>query len=163
MTRPTIHEYYTAMLPLVASRGTCPRRKVGAILTDDRGRLVSAGYNGPPAGMAHCTLVPCPGAQGQSGDNTRCEAIHAEANAILFASYSRIAPTTLYCSCTPCFNCAKLIATSGIRVVIALEPYLGDMSGCAFLEKANVMVYVWDAKANQHIYWKTWLGEASEG
>src|SRR6185437_7893780 len=57
--RPDLDEYYLAMLPLVASRGTCPRRQVACVLADERGRLVATGYNGNPSGAAHCSLAPC--------------------------------------------------------------------------------------------------------
>ena len=65
--RPDLDEYYLAMLPLVASRGTCPRRQVACVLADERGRLVATGYNGNPSGAAHCDLVPCPGSPATGG------------------------------------------------------------------------------------------------
>jgi dCMP deaminase len=139
MARPSLDEYYLAMLPLVASRGTCPRRQVAAILVDDKGRLVSTGYNGPPAGMPHCTEHPCPGA----GDGPRedCEAVHAESNAILQAQASRRTPHTLYCSTTPCFNCAKLLVSAGISRVVAESRYRHDDRGASLLARAQVLLY----------------------
>lgn len=148
--RPTLDEYYLAMLALVASRGTCPRRQVAAILVDSHGQLISTGYNGNAAGRAHCIEVPCAGAT--SEDRSKCEAIHAEANAILQAAGNQRAPHTLYCSTTPCFNCANLLASIGIKKVIAATLYKYDTKGCRLLERAGCKVLV--MRAGTYIDWK---------
>ena len=141
MNRPSIDAYYLAMLPLIASRATCPRRRVAAILVDATGRLVSIGYNGSPSGLPHCIDTPCPGATDASGDTSRCIAVHAEVNAILQAQASRRAPHTLYCSTTPCFNCAKMLITEGVKRVITTSEYT-DLCGVNLLRQANVTVNV---------------------
>jgi len=129
------------MLPLIASRATCPRRQVAAILVDERGKLVSIGYNGVPAGLPHCIDTPCAGAGDASGDTSRCIAIHAEVNAMLQAQASRRHPHTLFCSTTPCFNCAKMLIAEGVRRVVALSTY-ADERGLALLSQAGVQVDV---------------------
>ena len=141
MPRPDIDSYYLAMLPLIASRATCPRRQVAAILVDERGKLVSIGYNGVPAGLPHCIDTPCAGAGDASGDTSRCIAIHAEVNAMLQAQASRRHPHTLFCSTTPCFNCAKMLIAEGVRRVVALSTY-ADERGLALLSQAGVQVDV---------------------
>ena len=141
MVRPDIDSYYLAMLPLIASRATCPRRQVAAILVDERGKLVSIGYNGVPAGLPHCIDTPCAGAGDASGDTSRCIAIHAEVNAMLQAQASRRHPHTLFCSTTPCFNCAKMLIAEGVRRVVALSTY-ADERGLALLSQAGVQVDV---------------------
>ena len=138
-SRPSIDEYYLAMLPLITSRATCPRRKVAAILVDDGGRLVSIGYNGVPSGLAHCIDTPCAGASDQSGDTTRCIAIHAEMNALSQARASRRSPRTLYCSTEPCFECAKLLIAEGVKRVVAASTY-PDKRGVNLLLQAKVEV-----------------------
>lgn len=143
MSRPTIDEYYVKMLSLIASRGTCLRRKVAAILVDEEGKLVATGYNGVPRGMSHCIDIPCLGAGDKPGDNSRCLAIHAEANAILQAADSRRKPHTLYCSCTPCFNCAKLLITAGVKEVTATSLYQGDIGGCQLLDQVGINVKIY--------------------
>ncbi len=120
--RPTIDAYYASMLKLVASRSTCPRRQVGAIIVDHNGHVVSTGYNGVPSGYPHCIDVPCPGRSDESGNTARCYAVHAEANALLQASSLEFAHT-IYCSTQPCFECCKLIANTGIVNVYYLESY----------------------------------------
>ena len=141
MARPDIDSYYLAMLPLIASRATCPRRQVAAILVDECGKLVSIGYNGVPTGLPHCIDTPCAGAGDASGDTSRCIAIHAEVNAILQAQASRRRPHTLFCSTTPCFNCAKMLIAEGVRRVVALSAY-ADERGLALLSQAGVQVDV---------------------
>jgi deoxycytidylate deaminase len=141
MSRSSLDNYYLAMLPLVASRATCPRRRVAAILVDDRGKLVAIGYNGVPSGMPHCIDTPCPGAADKSGDTARCIAIHAEQNALSQARASRRQPHTLYCSTTPCFDCAKLLITEGVHRVVAASPY-PDQRGLDLLVQAGVDVDV---------------------
>jgi dCMP deaminase len=141
MNRPSIDEYYMSMLPLIASRATCPRRSVAAILIDDSGRLVSIGYNGPPSGMSHCIDIPCAGASDKSGDTTRCIAIHAEQNALSQARASRRLPHTLYCSTEPCFECAKLLITEGVKRVVATSFY-ADRRGTNLLAEAGVSVFI---------------------
>ena len=138
-SRLSIDSYYLAMLPLIASRATCPRRRVAAILVDSTGRLVSIGYNGVPAGMPHCIDHPCPGATDKSGNTTRCIAIHAEVNALSQARASRRLPYTLYCSTTPCFECAKMLITDGIQRVVATSAYT-NTDGVDLLHQAVVTV-----------------------
>jgi len=143
VTRPTFDEYYLGMLPLVASRATCPRRQVAAILVDVEGKLVSTGYNGVPSKMPHCTdpTTRCAGATDVTGDNTKCIAIHAEMNAISQARSSRRTPHTLYCSTAPCFDCAKIIITEGVRKVVAASSY-ADERGLQLLRQAGVQIIV---------------------
>ena len=141
--RPSLDEYWLAMLPLVASRGTCPRRQVGALLTDKDGRLVASAYNGTASGLVHCTDTPCPGHPDTDGGRDRCEAIHAEANVLMQAYGSRRAPWTLYCGLTPCMPCAKLLLAAGVREVVAAALYAHDDSGPRLLNKAGVDVWVW--------------------
>jgi dCMP deaminase len=140
-SRPSIHLYYLRMLELVASRSTCRRRKVAAILTTENGKLISIGYNGVPRGLTHCIDSPCEGETDQSGDNSKCLAIHAEQNAIIQAE-SRIKEASyLYCSTTPCFNCSKLIISAGIKNVVCASIY-PDKMGIRILVRAGIGILV---------------------
>jgi dCMP deaminase len=150
VSRPGLDEYWCEMLPLVASRATCPRRAVGAVLVDKDGRLVSTGYNGVAPGMVHCIDSPCPGHPGMDGlggPRESCEALHAEANAVAQAFGSNRAPHTLYCSLTPCFACAKLLLACGVSQVVALQAYAHDDAGPRLIQKAGGQVYIWDAES----------------
>jgi len=149
MSRPSLDAYFLAMLPLVASRGTCPRRQVGCVLVDFQGRLVATAYNGNASGMAHCIDVPCPGAESLGGSRESCEAVHAESAALLQARASRREPHTAYCSLTPCMNCAKLLISAGVKRVVALSMYKHDDLGVRLLLKAGVELEVMESNGIQ--------------
>lgn len=137
--RPDKHEYFLKMLELVASRGTCRRRYVAAIITDRDGHILSTGYNGPPAPLNHCIAIACPGATDEPGNTDRCEAVHAEINALLQCTRPEVAHR-MYVSCTPCFSCAKAIANTKIQQVYCAEPY-ADQRGKDILERAGIHVH----------------------
>lgn len=142
MRRPSRHDYFLSMLVLVASRSTCLRRSVAAILTDAEGHILSTGYNGVPKGILHCgekaEALVCLGADDPPGDTRRCLAVHAEQNALLQCTDLERAHT-MYVSCTPCFVCAKMIANTKIRTVVCAEPY-ADKDGMRILEACGVAV-----------------------
>lgn len=145
MTRPTRDRYYAQMLKLVASRSTCGRRAVGAIITSIEGYVLSTGYNGVPRGFPHCgegkfslemTVWTCPGFSDEPGNTAQCWSVHAEQNALVQCGDVQRAHT-IYVSCTPCFECAKLIANTPIRRVVVLEPY-ADARGAQVLRVAGI-------------------------
>lgn len=130
--------YYVGMLRLVASRSTCSRRSVGAIIVDSFGCVLATGYNGVPRGFPHCIDEPCQGVSDQPGNFDRCEAVHAEANAILQCSALERAHT-IYVSVTPCFQCAKMILNTNIKRVIVAERY-ADPTGYDLLVRGGITV-----------------------
>lgn len=139
--------YFVKMLDQVCSRSTCVRRSVGAIITDERGRILSTGYNGPPSGFDHCTQeTPCPGAFDIKGDTRRCMAVHAEQNALLQCWRLDLAHT-IYVSVTPCFVCAKMILQTPIKRVISIAPYAGD-GGEELLLSKNLL-WFYDHESNK--------------
>ena len=142
MSRPSIDAYYLAMVPLIASRATCPRRSVGAILTDIDGRLIATGYNGSAPGAVHCMDQPCPGSPLLGGNRESCKSLHAELNALLQAADSRRRPHTLYCTLTPCFPCAKALLCAGVQRVVAMLQYAHDDAGPKFLVRNGVEVVI---------------------
>ena len=102
--------------------------------------MLSMGYNGVPRNFPHCTDTPCPGKNGESGDTQACYAVHAEANALLQCPRLDLADT-MYCSCTPCFECAKLIGNTSIRRVLANEQY-ADLRGTELLLALSIKVSI---------------------
>ena len=107
---------------VVASRATCDRKLVGALLVRDR-MILSTGYNGSIRGMPHCDDA------GHMLENGHCVAtIHAEANAILQAAKNgvRIDGADIYTTASPCWPCFKLIANAGLRRIIFGEFYRDD-------------------------------------
>lgn len=139
MPRLDRDDYYLQMLRLVAARSTCVRRSVGAIIIDGEGVILATGYNGVPRGFDHCNDKPCLGAGDESGDTRRCMAVHAEVNAILQCGRLDLA-RTMYVSCAPCFECAKMICNTGIRRIVSLEDYPGE--GALLLKQARIQLEV---------------------
>lgn len=121
--RPSVDEYFLAIARVVASRGTCARRQVGCVLVDGDRHIISTGYNGVAAGAPHCTERACPGAGLPSGAGLdKCEAIHAEINALIHCAEIRRVETC-YVTVTPCVSCIKALLSTGCRRVVALSAY----------------------------------------
>ncbi len=134
---------------------TCNRLNVGAVISKD-GRPLVTGYNGTISGTTNDCEETCPVCNGQSYDNDlqegcdRCgqsgkvtadTTVHAEQNAIFYAAKNGIAldGTTMYVTHNPCKQCAKAIASVGIKRVVYKEFYR-DSEGSDFLTKCGVAV-----------------------
>jgi dCMP deaminase len=131
MARQSLDQYFLDMLPVIATRATCRRRQVAAIITDVSGHILSTGFNGVPSGYPHCVDMPCPGAADEPGNTSNCMAIHAEQNAIIQCTALERAHV-IYCSTSPCFVCCKLIANTRIRRVVYETEY-ADARGLVVL------------------------------
>lgn len=115
----------------VSRRSSCDRANVGAVLVKGN-RVVSTGYNGPASGYPVDTDQGCRSWCSRARNTTvsedtiygfSCPAIHAEANALLYAARAEAEGATLYVTHAPCADCAKLISNSGVaRVVLLQEP-----------------------------------------
>jgi dCMP deaminase len=108
-----------------ASRGSCVRRQVGAVIVRDRDkRIISGGYNGAPKDQPHCLDVGCKLTTNAEGKQNCIRTLHAESNAIDDALMSlSIEPHTMYCTTIPCYPCALRIVQSGIRTMVFHEYY----------------------------------------
>ncbi len=130
--RPSWDQYFLQLARQVATRSTCLRRQVGAVLVRDK-RILTTGYNGAPRGVAHCLEVGCLRDQLgiPSGERHElCRAIHAEQNAIIQAAIHGVAieGATLYTTVHPCILCAKMLINAGVREIIYVEGYPDDLS-----------------------------------
>lgn len=98
----------------VATRSTCPRLAVGAVVVRDK-RILTTGYNGSPSGMAHCEDVGCL-IRVVDGRESCQRTLHAEQNAIIQAAYHGVSVNgaSVYCTHQPCLLCVKMILNSGI-------------------------------------------------
>lgn len=136
--RPSKEEYYLNLASQVAERGTCLRRKFGAIIVKDD-QILSTGYAGAPRGTKNCCDIgACPreSANIPAGERYElCRSVHAEANAIIAASRLDMIGSTLYLACIdaktgeftpgtrPCRMCTRFIINAGIeRVVVRNKP-----------------------------------------
>ena len=121
-----------SMADLAATRSTCIRRKVGAVLVKNH-RIISTGYNGATAGHQHCKDIGCLREQLNipSGEKHElCRGVHAEQNAIIQAAVHgvSVAGAYLYCTSKPCSICAKMIVNACILSVVYRDDYEDKMS-----------------------------------
>lgn len=123
MTRPDKHQSYLQIADTVKARATCPRRQVGCVLVDKHFHILATGYNGTAKGVAHCTDVPCEGANAPSGTGLdKCEAIHAEQNALLQCR-DVMDIQYAYCTTLPCVHCMKLLMNTSVEAIYFDQPY----------------------------------------
>jgi len=117
--RASWDEYFMNIARVVASRATCDRKHVGAVLVRDR-TILSTGYNGSIRGLKHCAE------DGHMMEDGHCvRTVHAEANAIIQAAKNGVAidRATVYTTASPCWPCFKLIANSGCSRIVFGEFY----------------------------------------
>lgn len=107
-------QYFMDIAAMVATRSTCDRKHIGAVIVRDK-TILSTGYNGSMKGMPHCDDV------GHMMEDGHCVAtVHAEANAIIQAAKNGVAidQATIYTTASPCWNCLKLIVNSGVKKIV---------------------------------------------
>jgi len=129
--RPDWNDYFMAFANLAATRASCVRRRVGAVIVKDN-MVLTTGYNGAPRGMAHAAEVGClrdrlgvPSGQ----RHELCRGLHAEQNAIIQAARHglSIAGGTLYCTTHPCVICLKMVINAGLVAVYYTEGYADEI------------------------------------
>lgn len=117
--RASWDEYFMNIARAVATRSTCARKHVGAVVVRDK-VILSTGYNGSVRGLPHCDEV------GHMIEDGHCvRTIHAEANAIIQAAShgTRIEGASIYVTASPCWNCFKMIANAQLRRIVYGEFY----------------------------------------
>lgn len=109
--RPNWDQYFTKFAEVAATRATCNRLKVGAVIVVDR-QVVATGYNGSPPGQPHCLDAGC-----DVEDGHCVRTIHAEMNAIAQSARRgvKIDGATIYTTAAPCWNCLRVLLNSGIK------------------------------------------------
>lgn len=141
--RPSWDEYFMQITRQVATRSTCLRRQVGALIVHNK-RIIATGYNGGPAGLAHCLDIGCRREQlgvPSGKQHELCRGIHAEQNAIVQAArYGLpIDGSVLYCTTQPCAQCTKMIINSGITEIVYEQGYPDELS-LELLEESGLIV-----------------------
>ena len=112
-------EYFMNIGREVASRSTCPRKHVGAVIVRDK-TILATGYNGSVRGLPHCEDAGC-----MLEDGHCVRTIHAEVNALIQAAKHgvRVEGATIYVTASPCWNCFKCIANTAIERIVFGEFY----------------------------------------
>lgn len=144
--RPSWDDYFMEITRVVASRSTCLRRQVGAIIVKDK-RILSSGYNGAPSGLPHCSEVGClrEKLSVPSGERHElCRGLHAEQNAIIQGAVHGVslAGGTVYSTTQPCVLCSKMLINAQIRKIVFQGSYPDDLS-LSLLREAGIELVRW--------------------
>ncbi|NPA74786.1 MAG: cytidine deaminase [Euryarchaeota archaeon] len=136
--RPSWDEYFMRLAYLVATRSTCTRRHVGAVIVKDK-RVLATGYNGPPRGLAHCDKTGCIREELNIPSGERhelCRGLHAEQNAIIQAAVYGVSikDAVIYVTNHPCVVCAKMLINAQIKEIIYAEGYPDDLAKLMLME-----------------------------
>ncbi|MGB8656216.1 MAG: cytidine/deoxycytidylate deaminase family protein [Candidatus Zixiibacteriota bacterium] len=150
--RPSWDEYFMRIAELAATRSTCLRRQVGAVIVKDK-KILTTGYNGVPSGLKHCLDIGCLREKlgVPSGERHElCRATHAEQNAIVQAASFGVSIQggTMYSTTQPCILCTKLIINAGIKRIVIQDSYPDEMSR-EMLKEAKVRVQIHRGRQDQ--------------
>ena len=145
--RPSWDEYFMSIAKLAATRSTCLRRQVGAVIVKDK-KILATGYNGAPSGLKHCLDIGCLREKLKIPSGERhelCRATHAEQNAIVQAALLgvSIGGSTMYSTTQPCVLCTKLIINAGIERIVIQDSYPDSMSR-QMLKEAKVKLQIFE-------------------
>ena len=123
MSRSSWDDDFMGIAEQAATRATCDRKHVGAVIVVDKA-IVSTGYNGSPRGMPHCDDAGHE-MKDMGGRQSCVRTVHGEANAIAQAAKTgaSVDGGTLYTTASPCYDCLKLIINAGIVRVVCKEFY----------------------------------------
>jgi dCMP deaminase len=141
--RSTWDQYFMQIAREVATRSTCDRKHVGAVIVRDK-NILATGYNGSIRGLGHCDE------EGHMLEDGHCvRTIHAEANAVIQAAKngSRIEGASIYVTASPCWGCFKMIANAGLTKIVYGEFYR-DQRIFEFAQKLGIELVKVDLPGN---------------
>lgn len=127
-------QYFMVQAALLASRSTCKRLSVGAVLVRDK-RIIAGGYNGSVSGDDHCIDEGC-----YLRDEHCVRTIHAEMNAILQCARFGMSTdgASLYVTDFPCLQCTKSLLQAGIKEINYIRNYHNDDYAMKLIKLKNV-------------------------
>lgn len=127
-------QYFMVQAALQASRSTCKRLSVGAVLVRDK-RIIAGGYNGAVSGDDHCIDEGC-----YLRDGHCVRTIHAEMNAILQCARFGMSTdgASLYVTDFPCLQCTKSLLQAGIKEINYIRNYHNDDYAMKLIKLKNV-------------------------
>jgi dCMP deaminase len=111
----------------VAQWSKDPSTKVGCVITDEKHRVISVGFNGFPRGIPDAGL--------QDREYKYARVVHAELNALMFARGSVEGCTMYVWPMPPCSRCAGPIIQAGITRVVSPPPGERWQEACAVGEQ----------------------------
>mgnify|MGYP006086330913 CR=1 FL=1 len=153
--RPSWDSYFVELMQTIGKRATCDRGRSGCIIVKDK-QIISTGYVGSPAGLAHCDDVGHLMKKVVDDDGTErmhcMRTIHAEQNAICQAAKhgTSLQGATLYCKMEPCRVCAMLIISCGIIRVVSEKRYHAAQESRDMFKAAGVILDVIEDEEEQY-------------
>ena len=147
--RPDWDDYFMRMARVASLRSNCIKRKVGAVIVQDR-RIISTGYNGTPRGTRNCFEGGCARCNNLASSGTQleeCLCSHGEENAITQAAYHGVSVkgALLYTTFAPCLMCTKMIINAGIAEVVYSQEYPLNDTSFKLLQEAGVQIRLYRA------------------
>jgi len=142
--RPEWPNYFMSIAKVVATRATCLRGQVGAVIVRDK-RILSTGYNGAPRGIEHCKTCMRDELNIPSGERHElCKAVHAEANAVIQAAAYGISikDADMYCTHSPCSMCAKMMINAQIKTIYYVKEYKDELAASLLAEAGIQLIHV---------------------
>lgn len=149
--RATWSEVWMNVALDVGERSRCTRRAAGCVIVTSTNRIISTGFNGPPAGLIQdesmCTKW-CPRVSWKTPprEYDNCVAAHAEINALMHSERERRYGGTAYVTTAPCYDCAKSLANSGLAWVrtrvLPQDWYRDPRRSVEFMMKCGIGVEV---------------------
>lgn len=130
--RPSWDEYFKGIVSLTVMRSSCERLKVGCLFVKDN-RIIAQGYNGYISGCQHKMIVK---------DNHNIATIHAEQNTISDCAKRGVScnECIAYISHYPCYNCMKLMVSSGIIKIKYINDYKNDPLVQELANETNISI-----------------------
>ena len=145
--RPSWDDYFMSVVHAVAGRATCDRGRNGSLIVKDK-RILSTGYVGAPAGLAHCDEVGHLFKKTLNADGSirhGCvRTTHSEQNAIAQAAKHGVSidGATMYSKMVPCLDCVKMIINTGIRRLVCERDYHDSALSKQFLKQAGIELVI---------------------
>ena len=154
---------------IIAQQSKCVSHKVGALIVVD-GRIISTGYNGTPVGSCNCNEHAKSNSwllehserlnqefRTEHNEWSKKNEIHAEINSILWAARNgtSIMGGTMYVTISPCSECSKAIAQSGIKRLVYCKAYDKNPDDWSELLSKTVTIDQVEATSLKHINMST--------
>ncbi len=141
MDRPNWDDYFMEMAELAATRASCLRRKVGAVLVKNK-KVLATGYNGAPKDIVHCEVTGCLREEMGVPSGQRheiCRGVHAEQNLVAQAAFHGVKTegAAVYCTHQPCIICTKILINAGVEKIYFKNAY-ADKFAEELLEESEI-------------------------
>jgi dCMP deaminase len=136
------NNYFMQIAKVAATRSTCARKNVGAVIVRDR-MIIATGYNGSVRGLEHCTDA------GHMMEDGHCvRTVHAELNAIIQAARHgvRVEGASIYVTASPCWPCFCALANAGIQTIYFGEFYRDPR---IFEAARKIGISIWDLSTGE--------------